>query len=1445
MVDTKISALPSATCTTAMEFPIADGTTANNKVNLATIQGAQTKDGDVTITGITTLLDKLRVESNAAGDSMIEFRHVDGGAGVDASIYSRGADDVLVISNAQAADIIMGISGGAVMTLKNGGDVTIAGEAECSTFKMTTGATAGYILKSDAAGAATWGPDTAGTGEFIDARVGTGETYLTLGAAITAGKVNILVVDDVTEVATSTLTADTTVWLQDSTVSFGDFQLISAGNEFQLHCMGDSTFRANRTTAGYTFDLTVIEGTILSFVNASAIDNCPLFNSLTPPVTICDVFELTTGAAINNGAVLGDGTTIGTIMVSAASGAYRYLDIGGNFQGTGSHVGLISINNTSASPADYSLNIQANCIVNHLSSGPYAYKVNLAGAINSVNSNGNQIDFTITSDGARLENTVSSPGASYVVDIDAYDNGILNNIQDGQLVNANNRQSWKITNCVFVQTTLDIYGSNFNFTGNRIEANVNVRGDKNHLVNNIFDTLAGGSAFVVTAIAGATNSIITNNQIANAVVDNGTNTLVSNNSIHGSGPTPSGGIEFVDARVGPGETYTTVAAAVSAGKNNIYVVGNTTEIADIALTQDTTLWINNGIISIADTQITETGVCQLNVHSLTHQSGAFVLNRTTAGSTFTNSIITGSHFVVSNISTVPGCSITPSTNPPQFLGHMVTAIFADTADNTLNIGIDSVVDKIVIEAATNTNTTTLVSFGLNNYIANLYMALGGDLLTHYAVVLPKTSVIETLQLWNFGLLMNVGGQIMNMHANDKRIDIHVSDDDAYLGNGVDIDPNSIFRALSANKNTTIYNCHNIGLDLTLAGASGFNISECTITSFVSPGVVGNHHNFSNNQLLADITVSGDKCHFVNNTIDSDIGGAPYVLTVAVGATNSIITNNQLANAVLDQGTNTVYSNNNLHGAGPQPETTPFFDATVGPTGGSFKYTTVNEALLAGAKRVLVLGVSAAVIETSIVDIVSSTYIMVVGAWRLGNYQIDMKNLANTGLVIEGIGVEHSTILYAQNTGSIPVLANQNSSGTNFSLKDIKFDNTGTSQNDCGFSILTAACSFENILVTLPNFSNCGINIQGAGGQPICNNLHFIGGGINCSLALQPGGNYMEVNDVYLTGVWPINITPAQLDAGGAILGVDTSPGLLHSINNLTIDATNATSDTDKLPFVVSSAKNWHCAKGSLMLGGCGQEGKVESIVPTFFGYVEYLAMMNGRQMAFENIRNLDWSISPTHPNPNSDFGVQFNNITSCKFANPTGLPQTFDCKNLNIIDCVFNGDVVTAATASNVNISDCNLIGQETTAATAAISGSTALVLSSTINIFAKPGFRIKTNTGLETVTITSVVGTTINFTPGLTAGVSIGNEVGQLSNFTFNAINSRVINNNISGYVTGTANHHSLNGNFIGSNEHLSNSTNGVVLAGTYGVKCNNRTRGTITGGSLGVTANNVESII
>ena len=135
MVDTKISDLAAATCNTSMEFAVADGTTANNKVNLGTIQGSQTKDGDVTITGITTLKDKLRVEATAAGDAMIEFRHVDGGAGVDASIASRGADDVLVISNAQTQNIINVVAGTTVSTLTPTGDLTITGEAECSTFK--------------------------------------------------------------------------------------------------------------------------------------------------------------------------------------------------------------------------------------------------------------------------------------------------------------------------------------------------------------------------------------------------------------------------------------------------------------------------------------------------------------------------------------------------------------------------------------------------------------------------------------------------------------------------------------------------------------------------------------------------------------------------------------------------------------------------------------------------------------------------------------------------------------------------------------------------------------------------------------------------------------------------------------------------------------------------------------------------------------------------------------------------------------------------------------------------------------------------------------------------------------------------------------------------------------------------------------------------------------
>ena len=756
---------------------------------------------------------------------------------------------------------------------------------------------------------------------------------------------------------------------------------------------------------------------------------------------------------------------------------------------------------------------------------------------------------------------------------------------------------------------------------------------------------------------------MTNNQIANAVVDNGTNTLISNNSIHGSGPTPSSGIEFVDARVGPGETYTTLASAVTAGKTNIYVVGATTEVADITITQNTTVWLGDAV-NIANTLITGSAV--LTIYGF-GTDGVLVLNRTVAGHTIETTAIEGTDIIINNASTTANCTITDGSTPPLFVVDQLMCVFADTAGNYLATAADSVINQLRVETATNTNTTTVVSLGVNNYIGNLSWLLTSDLLTHYALMVPATSIINTIQSSGFGFKMQLGGTIHNIHANTKRVDVNFNADHASISNAI-LDPASVFRTVSSLDNVCISNIHNINLDLTTAGAIGWNITGCTISSMAG-NVAGNLHKFTNNRILTNVTVDGAKNHFVNNQIDSDAGGAAYVLTVGASATSTIITNNQLANAIVDNGTNTVYENNNLHGIGPHPVSSPFYDAVVGPTGGGFKYTTVDSAIAAGAKRILVLGITGAVIETKIVDLTGSVYIMVLGEWRLNTYQIDMKSLTNIGLVIEGLGVEQSTILYAQPTTNIAMLANMSSTDTNFVLRNITFDNTGTSANDSNITISTSSSTVENIKMKLPNYSNCGIDFASAGGIPTCNNIHIVGGGINCSLALKPGGlGSMEVNGVYLSGSWPINITPAQLDAGGAILGVDTSPGLLHSINNLTIKADTATSDTDKLPFIVSNAKNWFCTQGSLMLGGVGQEGKVESITCSYFGYVEYLQMMNGRQMAFENIRHFDYSISSTHPVPSD---VQYTNITSCSFRNSAKTQQNFAGSDLNVIDCDF------------------------------------------------------------------------------------------------------------------------------------------------------------------------------
>ena len=1438
MVDTKISALPSATCTTAMEFPIADGTTANNKVNLATIQGAQTKDGDVTITGVTTLQDKLRVEATAAGDAMIEFRHVDGGAGVDASIASRGADDVLVISNAQSQDIINVVAGTTVSTLTPTGDLTVIGESECSTFKMTTGAAAGYVLKSDAAGAATWGPDTAGTGEFVDARVGTGETFETLGAAINAGQSNILLTSDVTEVASCTLTVDITVWVMGYDVNFGDFQMLGSASVLNMHSTGGYLI-GNRTTAGYTFDLAGVLGTQVGFANGSTVTNCPIFNSANPPSVQCDNFELSLTGGLNTGLVIGEDSNISHMTVDTGTtiALQQWLDVAGPGATSGAYIGAIQSNIQVNDLTTWGVFIREQSTVASFINGPADIKINLGGSLLSVDTNANRLDVDIQSNNAILSNALISNAS--LIDLGQYDSVVLSNVQGGQLVNSNVlATNCHIENCYFVQTTLDLYGSFFSIESSRIEGDINVRGNKNHLVNNLFDTAAGGSAFVVTAMTGATNSIITNNQIANAVVDNGTNTLISNNSIHGSGPTPSGGIDFVDARVGPGETYTTLSAAVAAGKSNIYVVGATTEVADITLTGDITVWMA-ATVTIADTQI-------LGPHGLTiygfGTNGIFLFNRTVAGYTLGTSFVEGNDIVIENGSLIPGCSITDTSNPPQFLVDMMFLIFADTSDNGLFTAPDSVINQLRMNCPTNTNTTTLLSLGTNNYIGNMALNLLSDLLTHYTFVVPATCTIEAVQSQGYGYRFQLGGSIHNIHANTKRVDIDFNSDNAYLGNAI-LDPASQFRSISNSDYVTINNVQNFGLDLTGTNTNGWEISGCTISSFAG-NIAGNLHKFSNNRILTNVPVAGDKNHFVNNQIDDDAGGAAYVLTLNTGVDSNIITNNQLANPIVDNGVNTIYANNNLHGTGPTPASDPFYEAVVGPTGGSYKYTTVNDAIVAGAKRILIVGVSAAVIETSIVDLTGDTYIMVVGEWRLNNFQIDMKSLTGIGLVIEGIGVEQSTLLYAQNTTNIPVLANQSATDTNFSIRNITFDNSGTTQNDCCIDVRTGASSIENITIKLPNFSNCGIRLEGAAGQPICNNLHLIGGGLNCSLALKPGGNYMECNAILLSGTWPINITRAQLNAGGAIIGVDTSPGLLHSINNLTINASNATSDTDKLPFIVSSARNWSCVNGSLMLGGVGQEGKIESIVPHYFGFVEYITLINGRQMAFENIRHLDWSVYASHPLPAD---VAYNNITSCNFRNTISTGQDFTASDLTVIDCVFSIGASTSATASNINISDCNFSGTTTTLSANALVGATAIDVVASWGIPATgAGFRIKLSTGVvQELTITSIVGATINFTPGLLSTCAIGTEVGWLADLDSNASNSRVTNNNISSRILGNANYHSITGNFVGSNEHLSHSTDGIAMNGSYGVKCNNRTRGTVSGGTLGVTSNNVENIV
>ena len=154
--------------TNALDIDSGNGTitSVNNNPVFSNSAGAQvTLEGDTT-----TIHNQLHVEATPGQASSVSFRHVDGGAGVDASITSKASDNSFEINNAQLAPIKGVINGVTNFEADYDGTdstFTVNGKVVADSLKVNTGAAAGKVLKSDANGNATWQDDSTGSGDVV------------------------------------------------------------------------------------------------------------------------------------------------------------------------------------------------------------------------------------------------------------------------------------------------------------------------------------------------------------------------------------------------------------------------------------------------------------------------------------------------------------------------------------------------------------------------------------------------------------------------------------------------------------------------------------------------------------------------------------------------------------------------------------------------------------------------------------------------------------------------------------------------------------------------------------------------------------------------------------------------------------------------------------------------------------------------------------------------------------------------------------------------------------------------------------------------------------------------------------------------------------------------------------------------------------------------------
>jgi len=434
-----------------------------------------------------------------------------------------------------------------------------------SAWVVLNAGTDGYFLKTQGSGANPIWADAGGGGggsSLFDATVGaTGADYTTLGAAISDSKTRIALIDNTTE--TGNVTLPSNFYIQ----GFGDkgSPNINMGSYSFLDNSGANTgftFKDLKITFAHSgtplmdgLDELTIENVYVDnnstasgseFYDDGGSSKTLIFKNLTLDLPNYSSSGLSLGNTtynkkniVENLTIIGGGSSCDLCLDIDGGQIFNNIFFTGNFSTSSS--GLINsyeaiFNNIYyfGTTVDVYFVFYRNNTVNNIYCDDGAGDLNIEisdtnNILSNINLNEASSTILISGNDNKLSNFFCNSGS---VDVSADKNQISNGLMTGSFTVQSSADNNCFTN-VRMQSSATISGNCNGFTNCDFEDGVTIDGDYNSITGSkAGNDYSGGTSETITISSGATGNIVIGNRVDSAIVDNGTSSVVANNSVY-------------------------------------------------------------------------------------------------------------------------------------------------------------------------------------------------------------------------------------------------------------------------------------------------------------------------------------------------------------------------------------------------------------------------------------------------------------------------------------------------------------------------------------------------------------------------------------------------------------------------------------------------------------------------------------------------------------------------------------------------------------------------------------------------------------------------------------------------------------------------------------------------------------------------------------------------